>query len=241
MSKTKHGIQASKSALKTTKVKGKPKSKALLAEEVDIQSMLIDKLESKLEESEQFKKLAKESADTNDHLVAKLMDVELQLASSTIESKRLMATNIIRTHMTAGATLALLPVPLFDLAALTGTQVSMLRSLSQHYDVDFDEQKGKVLLGSLISGSIPLLTVMGLSSFAKLIPGIGTIGGGISMTILTSSLIYATGQVLIRHFEEGGTLADFQGKYWKSFFTEQLEEKKEEMKLQMSIDDKSGE
>ena len=239
MSKTKDEIKASKSTLETAKVKGKPK--ANLAEEVDIQSMLIDKLEAKIEESEQLKKLAKERVELNDHLVGKLMDVELRLASSTIESKRLTATNIIKTHMTAGATLALLPVPLFDLAALTGTQVSLLRSLSQHYGVDFDEQKGKVLLGSLISGSIPLLAVMGLSSFSKLIPGIGTIGGGISMTILTSSLIYATGQVLMRHFEEGGTLADFQGKYWRSFFTEQFEEKKEEMKHQAPIDAKNRE
>ena len=239
MSKTKDEIQTSKSILETTKVKGK--INANLAEEVDTQSMLIDKLEAKIEESEQLKKLAKERVELNDRLVGKLMDAELRLASSTIESKRLTAMNIIKTHMTAGATLALLPVPLFDLAALTGTQVSLLRSLSQHYGVDFDEQKGKVLLGSLISGSLPLLAVMGLSSFSKLIPGIGTIGGGISMTILTSSLIYATGQVLIRHFEEGGTLADFQGKYWKSFFTEQFEEKKQEMKLHATVDDKSRE
>ena len=213
----------------------KSKTKADLAGEVEVQSMLIDKLEAKLEENEQLKTLTKERAVLNDHLVTKLMDVELQLASSTVESQRLTSQNIIKTHMVAGSALSLLPVPLFDLAALTGTQVSLLRSLSQHYGVDFDEQKGKVLLTSLISGSIPLLAVMGLSSFAKLIPGIGTIGGGISMTVLSCSLIYATGQVFVRHFEEGGTLADFQSKHWKSFFTQQFEEKKTEMKQQRSV------
>lgn len=218
--------------------KAKNKTKAVLAEEVEMQSILIDKLEAKLEENEQLKTLTKERGVLNDHLVAKLMDVELKLASSTLESRHLTAQGIIKTHMAAGSTLALLPVPLFDLAVLTGTQVSLLRSLSQHYDVGFDEQKGKVLLTSLISGSIPLLTVMGLSSFAKLIPGIGTIGGGISMTILASSIIYATGQVFVRHFEEGGTLADFQGKHWKNFFMKQFEEKKAEMKQQEQSDNK---
>lgn len=226
---------------KPSTVKPKNKTKAELAEEVEMQSILIDKLEAKFEENEQLKTLTEERGVLNDHLVTKLMDVELQLASSTIESKRLTSQNIIKTHMVAGSALALLPVPLFDLAALTGTQVSLLRSLSQHYDVDFDEQKGKVILGSLLSGSVPLLAVMGLSSFAKLIPGIGTIGGGISMTILTSSLIYATGQVFIRHFEEGGTLADFHSKHWKNFFMQQFEEKKAKMKQQKAVsDEKDG-
>ena len=208
----------------------KNKTKADLAKEVEMKSLLIDELESQLEESEQLKALTKERSILNDQLVTKLMDVELKLASSTLESQRLTAQNIIKTHMAAGSALALLPMPLFDLAALTGTQVSLLRSLSMHYGVDFNEKKGKVLLTSLISGSIPLLTVVGLSSFAKLIPGIGTIGGGISMTVLASSIIYASGQVFSRHFEQGGTLEDFQSKHWKSFFTQQFERKRTELK-----------
>lgn len=228
MSGTKDDLQANIAKPSTDSVKNK--TKADLARKVEIQSMLIDKLEANLEENKKLKTLNKERAILNDQLVAKLMDVELQLASSTLESQRLTSQNIIKTHMVAGSALSLLPLPLFDLAALTGTQVSLLRSLSQHYDVDFDEQKGKVLLTSLVSGSIPLLTVMGLSSFAKLIPGIGTIGGTISMTVLASSLIYATGQVFVRHFEQGGTLADFQSKYWKGFFIQQFEEKKMEMR-----------
>ena len=228
-----------KNESKPSAVKAKNKTKAELAEEVEMQSMLIDKLEAKFKENEQLKTLTEERSVLNDHLVTKLMDVELQLASSTLESKHATAQNIIKTHMVAGAAMALLPVPLFDLASLSGTQVSLLRSLSKHYDVmDFDEQKGKVLLSSLVSGSIPLLTVMGLSSFAKLIPGIGSIGGGISMTVLTGSLIYATGQVLVRHFEEGGTLTDFESKYWKNYFMEKFEEKKAQMKQQKSADDK---
>lgn len=237
MSDISDNLQGDKS--KPSTVKTKNKTKADLAKEVEMQSMLIDKLEAKFEENEQLKTLTEERSLLNDHLVTKLMDIELQLASSNLEAKHLAAQNVIKTHMVAGSALALLPVPLFDLAALTGTQVSLLRSLSQHYDVDFDEQKGKALLTSLVSGSIPLLAVMGLSSFAKVIPGIGTISGGISMTVLTSSLIYATGQVFVRHFEEGGTLADFQSKHWKNFFMQQFEEKKAKIKQHESDNNKS--
>ena len=215
----------------TTPAKRITKTKADLAEEVEMQTLLIDKLEAKLEETEQLKSVIKERNVLNDHLVKKLMDVEEELASTSSDSKHLTAQNIVKNHMAAGAGLALIPVPLFDLGALTATQMSLLRSLSTNYEVaDYDEQKGKALLTSLVSGSAPVLIVMGLGSFAKLIPGIGTIGGGISMTILSGSLIYATGQVFARHFEQGGTLGDFESKQWKAYFSEQFEEMKTEMK-----------
>ncbi|MGB0848729.1 MAG: DUF697 domain-containing protein [Thiolinea sp.] len=156
----------------------------------------------------------------------KLQELEIKLKASNLQSQHLAAQNIVKTHMVAGAALALLPVPIFDLAALSGTQLNLLRSLCRHYDVNFDEQRGKALLTSLISGSLPLLTVMGLSSFARLLPGIGTIGGSISMTVFSSAFIYATGQVFIHHFEYGGTLENFDGKHWRKFFKKKFAERK---------------
>jgi uncharacterized protein (DUF697 family) len=173
-----------------------------------------------------------------EELNERLEEAEVKLASAQLQAQHDVAQNIVKTHMIAGASFVLMPVPVFDLAALTGTQLSLLRSLSAHYDVDFDEQNGKALLTSLVSGAVPVLTVVGLSSFAKLIPGIGSIGGGISMTVLTSALVYATGQVFIRHFEQGGTLENFRAKHWKSFFTKMLEEKK--ITLNNSNNDRVG-
>lgn len=156
----------------------------------------------------------------------KLQELEIKVKASDLQRKNLSAQNIVKSHMVAGSALALLPVPLFDLAALSGTQLNLLRNLCRHYGVNFDEQKGKAMLTSLVSGSLPLITVMGLSSFARLLPGIGTIGGSISMTIFSSAFIYATGQVFIHHFEYGGTLANFEGKHWRKFFKKKFEERK---------------
>lgn len=156
----------------------------------------------------------------------RFQELEIKLRASTLQSRHLSAQNIVKAHMVAGSALALLPLPLFDLAALSGTQLSLLRSLCKHYDVNFEEQKGKAILTSLISGSLPLIMVMSLSSFARLLPGIGTIGGSISMTIFSSAFIYATGQVFINHFEYGGTLENFEGKHWRKFFKEKFEERK---------------
>lgn len=156
----------------------------------------------------------------------KLQELDIKLKASYLQSDHLAAQNVVKSHMVAGSALALLPMPIFDLAALSITQLNLLRSLCNHYNVNFDEQKGKAILTSLISGSLPLLAVMGLSSFARLLPGIGTIGGSISMTIFSSAFIYATGQVFIHHFEYGGTLENFDGKHWRSFFKKKFEERK---------------
>lgn len=171
-----------------------------------------------------MKKAVNEQGELIDELTLRLQEIEIKLATSALQNKHVVSQGIVKTHMIAGMSLALLPAPLFDIAALTGTQLNMLRSLSLHYDVSFDEQTGRAVLTSLISGSLPVLAVMGLSSIAKIIPGIGTMGGGLSMTVLSGVVIYATGQVFIRHFETGGTFQNFEGKHWQAFFKQQLEE-----------------
>lgn len=195
--------------------------------QLEKQAALIKELKSKLDDAKK-QNLTSESGEiiTVDNLTNKLLDAEIKLSASTLQNQHVTAQNIVKTHMVAASSLAILPVPLFDIATLTGTQISMLRTLSTHYDVNFDEQKGKAILTSLISGSLPLVTVVGLSSVSKLVPGIGSIGGGISMTVLTSATVYATGQVFINHFENGGTLDDFEVKHWKEFFINSLEQQK---------------
>lgn len=183
----------------------------------------IDELTIRIQQQEQQIINNAEQTVLINELTGKLQEVEIKLASAAIHSRHLMAENITKTHMMAGMSLGLLPAPLIDIAALFGTQLNLLRSLSKHYGIDFDDQTGKAMLTSLISGALPVLTVVGLSSFAKLIPGIGTVGGGISITVLSSSIIYATGQVFIHHFEAGGTFQNFNSKHWQAFFKEQFE------------------
>lgn len=191
---------------------------------------LIETLSSELKHMENRVGDTAEQNTLIEELTNKIQEIEIKLLGSSLQNKQADAQNTVKMHMIAGMTLGLLPAPLFDIAALTGTQINLLRSLSTHYAVDFDEQLGKTLVASLVSGSIPVLTVVGLSSFAKIIPGIGTIGGGIGMTVISGAVIYATGQVFIRHFEAGGTFDDFDANHWKSYFKEQLEEGKKAVK-----------
>lgn len=197
------------------------------------QSSLMESLKARLEQKESLVSSMGEQATLIDELTAKLQETEIKLAAASILSKHETAQNIVKTHMIASMALGLLPAPLFDIAALTGTQLNQLRTLSRHYNVDFNEQTGRAVLTSLISGAAPVLTVIGLSSIVKIIPGIGTIGGGISMTALAGAFTYATGQVFIRHFEAGGTFQNFESKHWQAFFKQQLEEGKAFVKYKL--------
>lgn len=128
------------------------------------------------------------------------------------------ANNIVKNHIIASITLGLVPVPLFDLAALTAVQMNLLRSLSTHYGVPFDDHDSKSLLTALLGGSLPVLGVLGLSSVAKLIPGIGSLFGSASLGVLAGAVTYAVGQVFMMHFEANGTLENFEPKQAKAFF-----------------------
>jgi uncharacterized protein (DUF697 family) len=118
---------------------------------------------------------------------------ETEMASVTSESHDLSANNIVKNHIIASITLGLVPVPLFDLAALTAVQMNLLRSLSEHYGVPFDDHSSKSLLTALLGGSLPVLGVLGLSSVAKLIPGIGSLFGSASLGVLAGAVtLYAS-------------------------------------------------
>ncbi len=128
------------------------------------------------------------------------------------------AQKLVRKHMLAGMVMSAIPVPLLDVATLTSTQLHLLNQLSQHYAVNFDKKLAKAKLLSLLSSTLPTTTIMGLSSLTKLVPGIGTLGGGASLSVLTGATIYATGSLFIRHFEEGGTLETFDDQQHKAAF-----------------------
>ena len=210
----------------TKKLQETETAMSVVHQQLQSKTHLVNDLTNQLKTQEQHMRTAAEHAQLIDDLTTKLQEVEIKLAAASLQGKHISAQNTVKTHMVSGMALGLLPAPLFDIMALSGVQLNLLRSLCRHYAVDFDEQIGKGMVSALVSGSLPVLTVLGLSSFAKLIPGIGTVGGGLSMTVLAGATLYATGQVFIRHFEAGGTLQDFVGKHWQAFFKQQLEEGK---------------
>jgi uncharacterized protein (DUF697 family) len=138
----------------------------------------------------------------------------------------LVVKNILKSHIITGISVSLIPVPFFDFAALTATQINMLKSLCEHYGVAFDETNSKALLVNLIGGSLPILSVAGLSSLSKVIPGVGSLVGSASLSIIAGATTYAVGQIFNMHFLEGGTLEDFNPKQAQGLFKQELKKGK---------------
>lgn len=144
------------------------------------------------------------------------------------------ARTIVRNYSFGNAAVGLIPVPLFDLVALTGVQLKMVHSLSKLYGVRFNKDVVKGTLVSLAGslGSMTVATGLFLSAL-KFIPAFGMATGGLLLPACSAAFTYAVGRTFIMHFEAGGNVLNFDAEkmhdYFQSFYKEGLEqaEKKE--------------
>jgi uncharacterized protein (DUF697 family) len=115
----------------------------------------------------------------------------------------------------------LIPLPFVDVLAVGGLQVQMLRRLSQLYDVQFSENRGKALIASLAGTMIPVTSGMGAASALKGVPILGMVASAFVMPVLSAGATYAIGKAFVQHFESGGTLLDFNPPDYKEFIKAQ--------------------
>jgi uncharacterized protein (DUF697 family) len=117
----------------------------------------------------------------------------------------------------------LIPVPVVDVLCIGGLQVQMLRRLSQTYDIEFSENRGKALIAALAGTMIPATSGIGAASAMKAIPVVNILAAGFVMPVLSAGATYAIGKAFIQHFESGGTLLDFNPPDYKEFVKAQKE------------------
>ncbi len=117
-------------------------------------------------------------------------------------SKR--ADRIIHSHTLWSMGAGMIPVPMFDILAVSAIQVDMLKQLAEAYESDFTENMGKTFVTALTGGTFARIG----ASFIKAVPGVGTLVGGASMSVLSGASTYAVGQVAKRHYETDGNLID---------------------------------
>ena len=130
---------------------------------------------------------------------------------------------IIHEHVLWSIGAGLVPLPMLDIVAVTAIQLDMLKQLAALHRVRFTESEGKAWVSAL-AGNV--LARVGANAL-KLIPGIGTIIGGMSMSILSGASTYAIGQVAARHFEQGGTFGNLDMTAARRAYEEELERGKQ--------------
>jgi uncharacterized protein (DUF697 family) len=111
--------------------------------------------------------------------------------------------------LTAGA--GLIPIPLVDAAAIAALQYRMVSDIAAAYDVSFDGERVRTLIGSLLGGASS--TALGYSlgqSYIKGIPVVGPLLSLMTMPGAAAAVTWAVGRVFMQHFALGGTLLDFE-------------------------------
>jgi len=136
-----------------------------------------------------------------------------------MEEKEISAKKIVNNYMWWSMGAGLIPVPLVDLAAVSGVQLKMLKDMSDIYGIKFSENKGKSIVSALLGSIVPnSLSVGSMGSLLKMVPFIGSVLGGLSMSLFSGAATYAIGKVFIQHFEAGGTFLDFDPIKVKDYF-----------------------
>ncbi|MFH0733035.1 MAG: DUF697 domain-containing protein [bacterium] len=145
-----------------------------------------------------------------------------------MEEKELTAKKIVKNYMWWSMGAGLIPVPLVDLAAVSGVQLKMLKDMTDIYGIKFSENKGKSIVSALLGSIVPNSLAFGsMGSLLKLVPFIGPVLGGLSMSLFSGAATYAIGKIFIQHFEAGGTFLDFNPILVKEYFHKLFEEGKE--------------
>lgn len=120
------------------------------------------------------------------------------------------AQRLVNRHALYSAAAGMVPVPVFDLAAITAVQIKMLKEMADYYGIPFQSDLGKSLVSALIGGIVPTKLTYGVAgSMIKGVPVIGQLLGIFTAPAFASASTYAVGKVFIAHFEAGGTMLDF--------------------------------
>lgn len=119
-------------------------------------------------------------------------------------NKRAEADRIVKQHVLWAIGAGLIPIPVVDFAAVTGIQIDMLSRLATIFEVDHESSTGKTFVAALTGTTFARIG----ASMVKAIPGIGSVIGGVSMSIMSGASTYAVAQVAIENFRSGRPLED---------------------------------
>lgn len=139
-----------------------------------------------------------------------------------MNEKRYQADSIIKNHVMFATGAGAIPIPLLDFAGVTAVQLDMMKKLTNLYNDNYSENVGKAFIASVTSTS---LARMG-ASLIKGIPGIGTILGSVSMSIMSGASTYALGNVITHFLDKGIGLEDINEDMARRVYEENLEKGK---------------
>jgi uncharacterized protein (DUF697 family) len=147
----------------------------------------------------------------------------IDLGPEVLLGNKANAERIVNTHVLWSIGAGLVPLPIVDIVAVSAIQLDMLRQVASDYGVSFAESEGKAWVSALAGNLVARIGANAL----KLIPGIGSVLGGVTSSIVSGASTYAIGQVAISHFENGGTFANLDMNAARRAYEEEFERGKQ--------------
>lgn len=139
------------------------------------------------------------------------------------DNERLKEANaIIQNHVLLSMGAGLIPVIMVDIFAVSALQLDMINQLCGIYNVDYSETQTKAIVTSLTSSTLARVG----GSLVKMIPGVGSLLGGVTVSVFAGASTYALGEVFKKHFESGGTILDFDPQRVRKMYKEKFEKGK---------------
>lgn len=172
---------------------------------------------------------SKSTASESDEPEVAETDVEdLQEDQEFDVTRDLTADNLIKDYVIASVAASIVPVAFFDIAAVVAIQLRMIQKLSRLYEKPFSEKLGRKVVYALAGGVLGYgAGYVVAASATKIIPGIGWMVGMVSLPVVAGGATYAVGRSIVKHYEEGGTLMDFDASKMRDFYKEQFERGKD--------------
>jgi uncharacterized protein (DUF697 family) len=122
-----------------------------------------------------------------------------------------------------------LPNSLLEYAAISGIQLKMLHDLSRIYDIPFKADGVKVIIGSILGGSVAYFLSDLYSNWVKVIPVVGKPIAFLSEPAMAYLTTYAVGFVFLEHFENNGSFQDIELEQIKKSIKLKISEKYKEL------------
>lgn len=131
--------------------------------------------------------------------------VLIEEATPVVTPDRAEVEKAIRASVCAAAGVGIVPFAMFNAAAVTASNLYLIRKLSNLYGVEFKEGVARKIIASIAGAGAGTLATPLVESVVGLVPIIGwplVIG---TKPALNAATTYALAQVFVAHFERGGS------------------------------------